>query len=63
LALHWPATTPPDTLATFIVDAVNARRAELVVGFGNRAFAVVGQVFPQLTAFAMRKTLFEKLEP
>lgn len=54
---------PPHTLATFIVDAVNARRAELVVGFGNRVFAVVGQVFPQLTAFVMRKTLFEKLEP
>lgn len=54
---------PPDTLATFIVDAVHARRAELVVGFGNRAFAVVGQVLPQLTAFAIRKTLFEKLEP
>lgn len=52
---------PPERLAEQIFCAVLARRRTRIPGAGNRLFAALGTYAPWLTAFAMRKTLFEKL--
>ena len=52
---------PPERLAALIFDAVVRRRHTLIPGRANQAFAVAGHVFPALTEWLMRKTLFEKL--
>lgn len=52
---------PPERLAKQIFRAVLARRCALIPGAGLRLFAALGTYAPWLTAYAMRKTLFEKL--
>ena len=52
---------PPAVLAKRIVDAVNARRNQLIPGIGNRIFARAGRVVPRLTETAMRRVILDKL--
>lgn len=52
---------PPERLADLTYHAVLARQRTLIPGAGNRLFAALGTYAPWLTAYAMRKTLFEKL--
>ncbi len=52
---------PPEQVADAIFRAVKARQRTLIPGIGNRLFATFGWMFPSLTEWMMRKTLFEKL--
>lgn len=52
----------PDVVAAAVVRAVQRRRRVLVPGTGNQVFAGVGRWWPQIGQWAMRKTIWEKLE-
>lgn len=54
---------PPERLADLIYRALLARRRTLIPGVGNQLFAALGTYLPWLAAYAMRKTLFDKLLP
>jgi short-subunit dehydrogenase len=53
----------PELLADKIFKAVSARKQILIPGIGLNVFAALGLLFPVITNFAMRKTLFDKLRP
>jgi short-subunit dehydrogenase len=52
---------PPDKAAAIIIRAALSGRAEIVPGRRNRMSALAGQFFPQATARAMRRLIFDKL--
>ncbi len=51
----------PDILAEAIYRAVIKRQSSLVPSAANKAFALVGRLFPRLTERLMKKTLLDKL--
>jgi len=52
----------PERVAACIAAAVEQRRARVIPGVTNQAVALIGSVAPTLTMYAMRKTIFERLE-
>jgi short-subunit dehydrogenase len=52
----------PERVAACIAAAVERRRARVIPGITNQAVALIGSVAPTLTMYAMRKTIFERLE-
>jgi short-subunit dehydrogenase len=51
----------PEVLAARIVNAVRARRHQLVPGLSNRLFGVAGRLVPGAAEAAMRRMIFEKM--
>jgi len=47
----------PDLLATYIEQAVGAERRITIPGVGNKLFAIMGKLLPQLTERAMQKAI------
>lgn len=54
---------PPEKLARQILAAVQSRQSRLIPGFGNRIMALLGRLWPGVAEQAMRRTIFDKLEP
>jgi len=52
---------PPEELARRIARAIEKRRAVLVPGAANRAFARLGRAAPRVTERAMKRALYDKL--
>jgi len=52
---------PPEVLAGRIIDAVRARRRQLIPGPTNRLFGVAGRLVPGAAEAAMRRMIFEKI--
>ncbi|NJN18737.1 MAG: SDR family NAD(P)-dependent oxidoreductase [Oscillochloris sp.] len=52
---------PPERLAELIAAAVARRDQHLLPGPGARFFALLGNYFPGLTEYAMRRTIYDRL--
>jgi len=53
---------PPEVLARELAAALEQKRYRFIPGVSNRAFALIGTLFPTLTERIMLRTLFAKLE-
>lgn len=53
---------PPEALAEGIFQAVEKRQAHYIPGVGNKAFATLGKLFPNLMHRAMKKTIYDPLQ-
>ncbi|MCB0192865.1 MAG: SDR family oxidoreductase [Anaerolineae bacterium] len=53
---------PPEVLADKIYQAAIARQTIIIPTVRHRLFALAGLVFPRLTEWAMKKTIFDKLQ-
>ncbi len=54
---------PPEVLAGRIMDAVHARRHQLIPGPANRLLGVAGRLVPGATETVMRRMIFEQMAP
>ena len=51
---------PPSVLAEQVYQGVVKRKRTLIPGGGNKAFAFIGRLWPDLTGMMLKKTLFDK---
>jgi len=52
---------PPETVASLIQAAVDAKQQRLIPGFANRGAALLGRLLPTVAETLMRRTIYDRL--